>query len=1491
MNDKKIGATVVLGGGIGGMQAALDLAESGIKVYLVDKSPCIGGVMAQLDKTFPTNDCAMCTMAPKLVEVGRHKDIEIITLADIEKIEGHPGDFTVTVKKNARYIDEDKCTGCGECVEYCPISLLDEYNENLSGRKGIYRQYPQAIPNCFAIKKLGQSPCRSTCPAGQKVQGYIALIREKRYEDAYRVILRDNPFPSVCGRICNHRCEEECTRGNVDESVAIMALKRFVADWAYEHNFTPTKFREQEEVNPVEKQESSKRVAIIGAGPAGLTAAKDLREKGYRVTVFEKLPAAGGMMYVGIPEFRLPRERLQWDLSHVLSNGIELKTNYRIDSLDRLFQDGYDAVFVATGAHSGKKIPFPGANLPGVLVNTDFLREVALGQQVKVGKTTVVLGGGNVAMDVARTALRCGAETVKVACLESREMMPAHSWEIEDAEKEGIEMYPGRSFLEISSSAGKITGIKCINVNFRGFDENGRPDMDIIEGTEHILDADTVIFAIGQGSEISFADEGIEISPRRTIVVDPETLATSKTGVFAGGDVITGTQFVVDAIAAGHKAATSINRYLKGEALKQPEIPINRVKLTTEEIMERITSREKRQSVPVLPLSQRTGFEEVELGLSEEAALAEANRCLNCGICSECFLCVEVCKANAINHNMLHETVRDLHVGAIILSPGFESFNPSLKSEYGYLKYSNVITAIEFERILGTTGPYQGHLLRPSDQTPPRKIAFIQCVGSRDESHDYCSSICCMYATKEAMIAKEHSHIPLECHIYYMDMRAFGKGFDDYYNRAKDLGVKYIRSRPSAVKPVLKKVNGKMEETGNLFVKYVSEDGHIQREEYDLVILSTGITPPESIDEIRNVFGIKLNRYGFCQTTNFTPIDTSREGIFVCGPFSEPKDIPETVTQASGAAGRALTLLADVKGTMITPKQYPPEKDVRGQEPRIGLFVCHCGINIGGVVKVPEVVKYARTLPNVVYAEENLYTCSEDTQAKIKRLIQEHNLNRVVVSSCTPRTHEPLFQETIREAGLNRHLFEMANIRDQCSWIHRDVPEEATEKAKDLVRMAVAKVRLVEPLPRIPLPVTQRALVIGGGPAGMSAALSLANQGFPVDLVEKENRLGGNLIKILHLIDGKNTTDLLTHLIHEVTNHLHIQVHLSSKIQTVEGFVGNYKTTIVDCRLNQASVQLEHGVGIVATGAVESVPHEYLYGKDQRVKTGLEFEKILEESRPEDLPDRVVFIQCVGSREEGHQYCSRVCCTETIKNALTLKRKKPSSEIVVLYRDIRTYGFSESYYRQARDQGIIFLRYEPDEKPVVSAGEIGLEVRIKDLQLGTQLVLPADMLILAARIDPAPDNEILSRFFKIPLNQDGFFLEAHMKLRPVDFATEGMFLAGMAHSPKSLGESIAQGEAAAARAVTIIHKDIYEAEATIASVNEDICSGCGVCVSVCEFEALQLVETFDGNKIVVVNEAVCKGCGCCGGVCPSGAMEQKGFKTEQILAAIEAALL
>ncbi len=849
----------------------------------------------------------------------------------------------------------------------------------------------------------------------------------------------------------------------------------------------------------------------------------------------------------------------------------------------------------------------------------------------------------------------------------------------------------------------------------------------------------------------------------------------------------------------------------------------------------------------------------------------------------ECQICKEFCEADAIDFDQ-EEKKLDLNVGAVILSPGFDSFDPTVKEELGYDRYPNVVTSVEFERILSTTGPYLGHVFRPSDQTKPKRVGFIQCVGSRDCERDYCSSVCCMYATKEAIIAKEHAGADLECDIFFMDMRAFSKGFEDYYIKGKELGIKYIRCRPPSIREI--------PQTKNLLIEYFDEENQKNSREYELVVLSVGMVPPKSAEEIAEKFGIELNEFKFCKTSTFNPVESTREGVYVAGPFTEPKDIPETIMQASGASSKVLTLLKEMKGSLITTKEFPPEIDVAGQEPRIGVFVCHCGTNIGGIVNVPGVVEYTKTLPNVVFAEDNLYTCSNDTQEIIKEKIEKHNLNRVVVASCTPRTHEPLFRNTIREAGLNPYLFEMANIRDQCSWVHMSEPEKSTAKSKDLVRMAVAKARLLEPLQKRSVSIIKSALVIGGGAAGMSAAIEISSQGYDVYLVEKEKELGGNLRHIQYLLNKDDPQKGLEILIDKVKNAKKIHLYTEAKIEDIEGSIGNFKTTIT---IKGKTIDFEHGVVIVATGAKEYETKEYLYGQNENVLTQVELEERLAKNGKWSIPGNngfpksVVMIQCVGSRDEERSYCSRVCCSEAVKNALKIKELSPETNVYVLYRDIRTYGFSESYYSEARRKNVLFIRYDEDRKPEVSQNGSGLQVEIFDRTLQRPVQFPVDIVVLSTGIVADKGNDTIAKLLKVPLNKDNFFLEAHMKLRPVDFASDGVYLCGLAHSPKGIDESIIQAQATASRAATVLSKDEYETEATISSVNEDICSGCGTCVEVCEFDALELAETTEGEMVCKVNQILCKGCGCCAAACPSGAVEQKGFERDQILSAVDAA--
>ncbi len=1477
--DRPVGAVMVVGAGIGGMQAALDLANSGFKVYLLDRSPAIGGIMSMLDKTFPTNDCAMCIMSPKLVECGRHLNIEIMTMAELEHLSGEPGHFTARVRQHPRFIDLLKCTGCGDCAEACPIRVPDAFNAGLAERKATYKLYPQATPNAFAIEKRGTAPCRSACPIHQRAEGYIALIHAGKYEEAYRTILEDNPFPAICGRICNHRCEDECTRNQVDEPLSIMRLKRFVVDWAWEHGVEPRPAAREE-------KEALGRVAVVGAGPAGLTCALDLTRLGYQVTVFEALPVAGGMMRVGVPAYRLPRDVIQREIDAILAEGVELRLNTRVDDLDDLFRQGYRAVFLGLGAHKGRKLRIPGADLPEVLLNTDFLRAVALGRPPDLaGKRVLVLGGGNVAMDCARTAVRLGAAQVQASCLESCDLMPAHPWEVDEARDEGVQIINARTFFEITEAGGHATGVRCAEVNFRGFFPDGRPDIDILPGTEQVLPADVVIWAIGQGPETAFLEQsGLQMQRSGTIVVDSETLATARPGVFAGGDVVTGTTFVVDAIAAGHRAARSIDRYIRGEAGVHEPVLQPAVEVSAAEIAERRAAGEiverPRAASKYLPAAERVrSWAEVERPLSEEEARLEAERCLECGICSECLACARACKAGAVNHEMVEE-VREIPVGAVILTPGVDLYDARLKEEFGYGRYRNVLTSIEFERMLSASGPFASHVMRPSDHRDPERIAWIQCIGSRDSAcgQDYCSSVCCMYATKEAIIAREHDP-RIRPTIFFLDIRAFGKGFDAYYETAqREHGVRYIRSFVSSIK--------EDPATRNLRLVYASPDGSTVEEEFDMVILSVGLVASPQARALAQRLGVDLNRYGFVRTEEFAPVQTSRPGIYVAGAFRGPKDIPETVVEASAAAAEASQLLASARNTLTRSKTYPPEIDVRFEEPRVGVFVCHCGINIGSVVGVPEVVEYARTIPGVAYAEHNLYTCSQDTQKKISDTVRELGLNRVVVASCTPRTHEPLFQDTIREAGLNPHLFEMTNIREQDSWVHKGSPEVATEKAKDLVAMAVAKAQLLRPIHRPAIEIEHSALVIGGGLSGMVAALSLAGQGFPVTLIERSGRLGGHLEHIHYTLQGGDPQELLRSLVAQVQAHPGIRVYTETDLLEVGGYVGKFASRL-HRRDEDRVEEIAHGVIVVATGAeaYEPAPGEYLYGQHPGVLTQRELEQALVEGQA-PAGASYVMIQCVGSRDEERPYCSRICCSVAVKNALRIKEQDPAARVTVLFRDVRTYGFQEERYEESRRQGVIFLEYTPENKPRVSARGERLLVEVDSPGQGL-VALPADRVVLSTGIVPRQDNEVLGQMLKVPLTQDRFFLEAHVKLRPVDFAADGIFLCGLAHSPKSIEDTIAQAEGAAVRAATLLSKDRLEAQAIVAQVNSRLCKGCGLCVSICPYDARTLNEE---THVAEVIEVLCQGCGACAVACPSGATQHLGFEKAQIYAMIDEAL-
>jgi heterodisulfide reductase subunit A len=859
--------------------------------------------------------------------------------------------------------------------------------------------------------------------------------------------------------------------------------------------------------------------------------------------------------------------------------------------------------------------------------------------------------------------------------------------------------------------------------------------------------------------------------------------------------------------------------------------------------------------------------------------IKDAEHCLKIMGKLDCKGCSNVCEAKAV---LPEDEPREeeIEVGTILLAAGYEIFDPLAQYEFGYGKFPNVVTSLEFERILSASGPFRGALLRPSDLTTPRRIAFIQCVGSRDARHDksYCSSVCCMYAIKEAIIAREHAHF-VEPTIFYMDVRAYGKGFDAYYERAKsEYGVRFIKCMVSKVREQLK--------TKNLLLTYLNEEGQIVEEEFELVVLSVGMVPSKGMMEMAKRIGVDLDSYGWCKTRSFEPTATSKPGIYVCGVFQGPKDIPETVSQASGAVADATGKIASERGTMVTKKEYPPELDVAAEEPRIGVFVCHCGINIGGVVNVPGVKEYARALKNVVYVDENLYTCSTDTQEKIKNAIKEHHLNRVIVASCSPRTHEPMFRETLRDAGLNKYLFEMANIRDQCSWVHMRQKEEATSKAKDLVRMAVANARLIQPLGELAVPVIQKGLVIGGGVAGMTAALKIAEQGYEVFLLEKEAQLGGNLRNLFYTLEGEDVQAFLKDLIGKVTNHPSIHVITNALVVDFTGSKGNF-TTGVMVAPTMYYRKIEHGITIVATGAEEWKPTEYHYGEDSRIVTQLELEnKIVTQPDEVARASQVVMIQCVGSRNEERPYCSRTCCATAVKNALKIKELNPNAKISILYRDMRTYGLLESYYTMARKEGIMFIKYEPEEKPEVKKDGESLSISFIDRILKEKMEIKPDLLILSAATIPR-ENEELATMLKVPRTAEGFFLEAHMKLRPVDFATDGLYLAGAGHGPKLISESISQASAAVARASTILSKEKILVGGVVAMVEGERCAACLTCVRVCPYS----VPVINAKGEAEIDLAKCKGCGSCVAECPAKAIELMHFRDPQLWAKCEALVL
>ena len=850
-----------------------------------------------------------------------------------------------------------------------------------------------------------------------------------------------------------------------------------------------------------------------------------------------------------------------------------------------------------------------------------------------------------------------------------------------------------------------------------------------------------------------------------------------------------------------------------------------------------------------------------------------------------CAICKGVCKNDAIDFGQTAEKT-EVKVGAIVLAPGFEIFDPRVRGDYGYGKFQNVVTSLDFERLLCATGPHEGQILRPSDRKHPHKIAWIHCVGSRQVipgGNAYCSAVCCSYTQKQVILAKDHD-AGMEATIFHNDIRSYGKDFERFYQRAEKLpGVRFVRSYVA--------VGREIAETKNVTIRYATDGDGVKEEEFDLVVLSVGLNPPADAKDMAAKFGIELGPQGFCKTSPSNPIETTRAGIFISGAFQGPRDIPESVVSASAAGALSARLLKSRRGRLSRERVYPPEKDVRKEDAKVGVFVCRCGANIGRVVDVPALVDYSRTLGNVVHAEESLFACATNTAQAISDTIRDKGLNRVVVAACTPRTHEPLFRDTLREAGINQYFFDMANVREHCSWVHAKEPEAATQKAKDIVRMSVARAAMLEPLQEFSLPVNKVTLVVGGGVAGMTAALTLAEQGFESYLVERASELGGMARRIRQTLEGFDVQAYLGELSKKVYRQPLIHVICDAVITRATGYVGSFVTTV---KAKGRVRDIRHGATIIATGAEEHRPSEYLYGSDERVMTHLELEERLAADDERLLAAQsLVMIQCVGCRQEDRNYCSRICCSGAMKNALRLKSRNARMDITVLFRDMRTYGFSEEYYREAASKGVKFIRYEPHDKPRVEAreeqGRKLLRVTVSDPVLGQALALDADAVALAAAVVPAAGSEAIARLFKVALSPDGFFQEAHVKLRPVDFAAEGVYLCGTAQYPKHLSETISQAYGAAGRALTLLTHDTVVASGSVCEVNERLCVSCGACISVCTYGAIDFEDTPRGKK-ARINPVLCKGDGLCNAKCPSGAVFLKHYTDGEVFGQIDAAL-
>ena len=857
--------------------------------------------------------------------------------------------------------------------------------------------------------------------------------------------------------------------------------------------------------------------------------------------------------------------------------------------------------------------------------------------------------------------------------------------------------------------------------------------------------------------------------------------------------------------------------------------------------------------------------------------------------CDNCGKCVSICPTHAIN---LNESPRllTIEVGAIILALGFKAFNPSPLEELGYGRYANVVSAMQYERLASRSGPTEGIITRPSDKQSPRSIAWLQCIGSRDQENAYCSSICCMYGTKEAMLARQRLENEVACTIFMMDERAFNKEYHTYFEAARNQhGIRYIRSRISAIveDPV----------THDLILHYADSNGILHDERFEMVVLSTGLQPPDSAREFTQMLDLELNEYGFCHTEKFTPLQTTHSGIYVCGAFASPKEISETIIDASGAAGEVMHLLNDQLNSFPYSREWPflsngslpPEKDVSSKPIRAGIFACTCGGSISQTLDLRGLIRQSSSWPNVVIAEVVDFACLPETLQHIQEHIQQDNLNRIVIAGCSNRTHEALFQRAAREAGLNPYFVELVNLRDQCSRVHLGQPSLANRKALELVRLALGRVEAAQPIHKEASAPIPAALVVGGGLSGMTTALTIADSGYDVILVERSGVLGGNLQEMYYVAEGVNPRRLGRDLINRVRAHQRISAFVRTEVIRHGGHIGHFWADLRSTRPNGSSetFRLEHGAAVIATGAQEM--REYPLLSLPGVITQRELEEMIIH-HPEKIAalKDVVMIQCV--RPEGTpEYCSRVCCTNTLKNAIRLKLFNPGCRVYVLYKNIVTYGFREKFYSEARELGIIFIRYTDEYLPEVLPLGDRLVVRAHDLTLDRPLHLAADLVPLSMPIIPSNGTQHLADMMHLPLSTEGFFAEAQLKLRPMDFMREGIFLAGMAHYPKFIEESLSHAKAAAARALTVLSQPALHYGGVVAVVNPDLCVGCLTCARTCPFGIPEVVEQSGRTGVgglgnaAFIDPAQCQGCGTCTGECPANAIQLMNYTDEQII--------